>query len=222
MKRVALYTRVSTGEQTTANQRRELERVAKRCGWRIVATYSDNGSGAHGREKRPGFDRLLTAITRREVDLVAAWSVDRLARSLKHLLSFLEELQAKRCDLYLHTSGLDTSTPGGRALFQMLGVFSELERSMIRERVKAGLARARSEGVVLGRPRIPQEKEEQIRKALNRGLSVAVVARQVGCGRGTCDRVRRESLFKMRQQAGQRSQTHAVAVRNHKRWGGGR
>jgi DNA invertase Pin-like site-specific DNA recombinase len=121
--------------------------AAKRHGWDITATYRDEGiSGSKGREKRPGFDRLCKAIIRREIDMVAAWSVDRLGRSLQDLVGFLAELQASRCELYLHQQGLDTSTPGGRALFGMLSVFADFERAMIVERTKAGLARARAQG----------------------------------------------------------------------------
>jgi Resolvase, N terminal domain len=135
-KRVALYLRVSTSEQTTRNQRRELHAVAERHGWHVVATYEDAGvSGAKGRDKRPGFDRLMMAVARREIDMMAAWSVDRLGRSLTDLLTFLTDLHAKGVDLFLHQQGLDTSTPSGGAMFQMLGVFAEFERAMIRERV---------------------------------------------------------------------------------------
>ena len=125
-KRVALYLRVSTGEQTTRNQRRELKAVAERHGWNVVAIFEDAGvSGAKGRDERPGFDRLMKAVARREIDLVAAWSVDRLGRSLTHLLTFLTDLHTKGVDLFLHQQGLDTTTPSGRAMFQMLGVFAE-------------------------------------------------------------------------------------------------
>jgi DNA invertase Pin-like site-specific DNA recombinase len=114
--------------------------------------FEDAGiSGAKGRDKRPGLDRLLKAVARRDVDMVAAWSIDRLGRSLIDLLDFLRELHAKGVDLFLHQQGLDTSTPSGRAMFQMLGVFAEFERSMIRERVMAGLSRAKADGILLGR-----------------------------------------------------------------------
>ena len=146
-KRVALYLRVSTSEQTTDNQRRELEAVAERHGWHVAAAFEDAGiSGAKGRELRPGLDSLMKAVARREIDMVAAWSVDRLGRSLTGLLELLTELHAKKVDLYLHQQGLDTSTPSGRAMFQMMGVFAEFERAMIRERVLAGLARAKQDG----------------------------------------------------------------------------
>jgi hypothetical protein len=105
-KRVALYLRVSTSEQTTRNQRRELHAVAERHGWLVVATFEDAGvSGAKGRDKLPGFDRLMMAVARREIDMVAAWSVDRLGRSLTDLLTFLTDLHAKGVDLFLHQPG---------------------------------------------------------------------------------------------------------------------
>ena len=152
MKHVGFYIRVSTDGQTTANQRRELEAVAARSGWEIVSIYEDAGiSGAKGRDKRPGFDRLIKDATARKIDMVAAWSVDRLGRSLQHLVGFLNELQALGCDLYLHHQALDTSTPSGRAMFQMCGVFAEFERAMIVGRVNAGLKRAKAQGVRLGR-----------------------------------------------------------------------
>ena len=151
-KRVGIYLRVSTDGQTTQNQRRELEAVAARSGWEVVAIYEDAGvSGSNGRDKRPGLDRLLNDATARRINLVASWSVDRLGRSLQHLVGFLNELQALNCHLYLHQQAIDTTTPSGRAMFQMCGVFAEFERSMIVERVNAGLARAKANGVRLGR-----------------------------------------------------------------------
>jgi DNA invertase Pin-like site-specific DNA recombinase len=162
MKRVGIYLRVSTGGQTTENQRRELEAAAARSGWQVVGVYEDAGiSGAKGRDKRPGFDRLLKDVTARKINMIAAWSVDRLGRNLQDLVGFLTELQAPGCDLYLHQQALDTSTPSGRAMFQMCGVFAEFERGMIRERVNAGLARAKERGTRLGRrPSSHQWKRE--------------------------------------------------------------
>ena len=113
----------------------------------MVAVFEDAGiSGAKGRNQRPALDALLKAVARREVDMVAAWSVDRLGRSLTDLLDLLRELHAKEVDLFLHQQGLDTSTPSGRAMFQVMGVFAEFERAMIRERVLVGLARAKEQG----------------------------------------------------------------------------
>src|SRR5262250_72259 len=167
MKRAVLYLRVSTVDQTTANQERELREVADRMGCEIVRVYKDHGiSGATSRDKRPQFDALCRDAAKREFDVVMAWSVDRLGRSLQDLVGFLSELHALRIDLYLHQQGIDTTTPAGKALFQMMGVFAEFERSMIQERVRAGLRRAKAEGKQLGRPRIDAEVEQRIREAL--------------------------------------------------------
>ena len=139
----------------TANQERELREIASRMGCEIVKVYRDHGiSGAKGRDKRPAFDKLCRDAARREFDMVMAWSVDRLGRSLQDLVGFLSELHALKIDLFLRQQGLDTTTPAGKAMFQMMGVFAEFERAIIQERVRAGLARARSEGKRLGRPPI--------------------------------------------------------------------
>ena len=151
-RRVGIYLRVSTDGQTTKNQRRELEAVAARSGWEVVGIYEDAGiSGAKGRDKRPGFDRLLKDATARKINMIAAWSVDRLGRSLQDLVGFLGELQAVGCHLYLHQQAIDTTTPSGKAMFQMCGVFAEFERAIMVERVNSGLARAKAKGVKLGR-----------------------------------------------------------------------
>ena len=199
-KRVALYLRVSTNEQSTRNQRRELCGVAERHGWNVVATYEDAGlSGGKGRENRPGFDALMMAVARREIDMVAAWSVDRLGRSLMDVLAFLRDLHAKKVDLFLHQQGLDTSTPSGRAMFQMLGVFAEFERAMIRERVMAGLARARADGKQLGRRPVEQSQARKVKAALalrSQGIGIRRIAREVRLGVGTVLRIvsRQEAL----------------------------
>src|SRR3981189_2341085 len=165
MKRVALYNRVSTSKQATDNQRRELSAVAERSGWEICKISEDARiSGAKGRDKRPGLDAMLRAVNAREFDMVAAWSVDRLGRSLTDLLSILQQLHDKGVDLFLHQQGLDTSTTAGKAMFQMCGVFAEFERGIIKERINAGLARAKAEGTTLGRPRVEASVEKRIRK----------------------------------------------------------
>ena len=138
--------------------------VAERHGWAVVRTFEDAGiSGAKSRDGRPGLVALMKAVARREIDMVAAWSVDRLGRSLTDLLELLREMHSKGVDLFLHQQGLDTSTPGGRAMFQMMGVFAEFERAMLRERVVSGLARARENGTRLGRPKLAADKEQAIR-----------------------------------------------------------
>jgi DNA invertase Pin-like site-specific DNA recombinase len=192
-KRVALYVRVSTDGQTVENQLRELEGVAERHGWAVVEVFRDEGISGY-RADRPGYKALKRAIARKQVDLVAAWSVDRLGRSLQELVTLLGELRAKGVDLYLHQQGLDTSTPAGKAMFQMLGVFAEFERSMIVERVRAGLRRARAQGKTLGRPRVGEKVEAAIRRALATGRGVHSTARLVGVGSGTVRRVRRAHL----------------------------
>lgn len=188
--RVALYLRVSTKEQTTENQSRELEAVAKRSGWSVVGVYEDAGiSGANGREKRPAFDKLLTDASRREFDMIAAWSVDRLGRSLQNLVTFLEEIQALGVNLYLHQQGLDTTTPTGRAMFGMCSVFAEFERAIIKERINAGLERARASGKALGRKAGPSKKRQKrqtdILKLHREGCSIRAIAKAVKMSPGT-------------------------------------
>lgn len=187
MKRVALYLRVSTDGQTTENQRRELMQVAERAGWQVVEVYEDAGiSGAKGRAECPAFDRLHKDAVRRRFDLVMAWSVDRLGRSLSDLLRFLEELRGAGMGLYLHKQALDTTTPSGKMMFQMLGVFAEFERSLIQERVRAGLARAKAEGTRLGRPSVVDARKLKIiREGKKAGLSVRKIAAKAGLSVGT-------------------------------------
>src|ERR1700693_4136908 len=179
-RRAALYVRVSTSDrgQTVENQLAPLQEAAGRLGWTVVAIFRDEGiSGSQGRRNRPGLDALLKGVARREFDIVAAWSVCRLGRSLSDLIGLLGELRSRDIDLYLHQQALDTSTPSGRALFGMLGVFSEFERAMIRDRVLAGLDRARSSGKRLGRPRMAPIKIDRIRRALDWGRGMRATAR---------------------------------------------
>jgi DNA invertase Pin-like site-specific DNA recombinase len=149
-------------------------------------------SGTKGREKRPAFDALHRDAARRQFDVVMAWSVDRLGRSLQDLVGFLYELHAANVDLFLHQQRLDTTTPAGKAMFQMLGVFAEFERSIIQERVRAGLRRAVDEGKQLGRPKIAPALEKRIQALLRTGKGMLAVAKVVGVGSGTVQRVARE------------------------------
>ena len=193
IKRVALYVRVSTDHQSVRNQEIELQAVAERHGWTVVTVFKDQGiSGAKGRDQRPGLDKLLQAVARKEFDLVAAWSVDRLGRSLIDLVGILQEFHAKHVDLYLHQQGIDTTTPAGKAMFQMMGVFAEFERSMIHERVMVGLARARAEGTQLGRPAKVAGNAAMVkalRAARGAGKSIRTIAREQGVGIGTVSRL---------------------------------
>jgi DNA invertase Pin-like site-specific DNA recombinase len=194
MRRAVFYLRVSTIDQTTANQERELREIAARMGREVVKVYKDHGiSGTKGRDKRPAFDAMCRDASRRQFDVVMAWSVDRLGRSLQDLVGFLSELHALGIDLFLHQQGLDTTTPAGKAMFQMMGVFAEFERAMIQERVRAGLARARSEGKRLGRPPIPAKTESAIRAALAEPgrPGVRKIAARFGVDPGTVQRISR-------------------------------
>jgi DNA invertase Pin-like site-specific DNA recombinase len=193
MKRVAIYLRVSTDKQTTNNQRRELEAVAERSGWEVVKVYQDAGiSGAKGRDQRPGLDAMMKAVNAKDFDMVASWSVDRLGRSLTDLLSILQGLHDKGVGLFLHQQGLDTSTTAGKAMFQMLGVFAEFERGIIRERVNAGLARARANGVKLGRRRVKPSVEAQIVALRDKGYGILKIGKKLGIGTSVVQRVFKE------------------------------
>ena len=196
MKRVAIYLRVSTSKQDTDNQRRELLAVAARSGWDVVRVYEDAGiSGAKGRDKRPGLDAMLKAVNAREFDMVAAWSVDRVGRSLTDLLGILQSLHDKGTDLFLHQQGLDTSTVAGKAMFQMLGVFAEFERGIIRERINAGLARAKENGTKLGRRSVRPSVEARIRELKAGGMGILKIGRTVGVGTSVVQRVVATSLI---------------------------
>jgi DNA invertase Pin-like site-specific DNA recombinase len=162
--------------------------------WEIVGEYSDRGvSGVKGRKDRPRLDALLKGVSRKEFDLVAAWSVDRLGRSLIDLVSLLQELHATGVDLYLHQQGLNTRTPAGKALFGMMGVFAEFERSMIQERIRAGLAKARAKGTrsgnPIGRPPVGEAVEHSIRRLRSEGLGMVKIAESLGCGVSVVQRV---------------------------------
>jgi len=194
MKRVAIYSRVSTDGQTVDNQTIELLAVADRLGWEVVEIFSDNGiSGAKGHEKRAAFDALCKGTVRRDFDVIMVWSVDRLGRSLQHLLTFLGEIHSKGVDLYLHQQGIDTTTPAGKAMFQMMGVFAEFERTMIQERVKAGLSRAKAQGKTLGRPKVTGKVEKAVLTARAEGTGKRKIARQLGIGVSTVNRILSEA-----------------------------
>jgi DNA invertase Pin-like site-specific DNA recombinase len=192
-KRVAIYLRVGKSKQDTENQLRELSAVADRSGWEIWKVYEDAGiSGAKGRDKRPGLDEMMNAVNAKQFDLVAAWSVDRLGRSLTHLLDILQALQDKGVDLFLHQQGLDTSTTAGKAMFQMCGVFAEFERVIIRERINAGLARAKANGTKLGRRRVEPAVEARILELKASGDGMLKIGKKLGIGTSVVQRVFRQ------------------------------
>jgi DNA invertase Pin-like site-specific DNA recombinase len=193
VKQAAIYVRVSTDGQTVENQTRELCQIAERRGWQVVETYSDVGiSGGKARDKRPGLDRMLNDASRRKFDVVMAWSIDRLGRSLIDLLATVQNLEACGVDLYLDQQSIDTTTPTGKLMFQVTGAFAEFERSMIRQRVRLGLKRAVAQGKHLGRPPITVELERKAQRALRKGTGILKVAKLVGLGTGTVHRIKRE------------------------------
>ena len=149
-----------------------------------MGVYTNEGvSGKHGRDKRPQFDELMKDATRKKFDLIMSWDVSRLGRFLKHLVEFMEDIQSKNIDLYLHANGLDSSTSSGRAMFGMLSVFSSFERELISERVKSGLERAKANGKKLGRPsNMNDGLRSSIRLLRERGLGIKKIARELGVG----------------------------------------
>ena len=183
-KSVAIYCRVSTNQQSVENQLLGLQNVAERNNWEVVGIYTDLGiSGKHGRDKRPQFDELMKDAVRRKFDLIMSWDVSRLGRATKHLVEFMEDIQFKNIDLYLHANNLDSTTSFGRAMFGMLSVFSSFEREMISERVKSGLQRAKSEGKKLGRPsNMNDGLRSSIKLLRERGLGIKKIARELGVG----------------------------------------
>jgi DNA invertase Pin-like site-specific DNA recombinase len=194
-KRAAIYLRVSTDKQTIENQLRELRQIAERRGWQVVEQYSDAGiGGAKGRDQRPGLDQMLKDAQRRHFDVVMAWAIDRLGRSLLDLLGTIQTLEACGVDLYLDQQALDTTTPAGRLMFQVTGAFAEFERSMIRQRINAGLKRAIEQGKRLGRPKIGIVVEKRIQNQLQAVKGILKVAKECGVGSGTVQRIAREML----------------------------
>jgi DNA invertase Pin-like site-specific DNA recombinase len=194
--KAAIYLRVSTVGQTVENQRRELEAAAATRGWQVVAVYSDAGiSGAKGREERPQLDLMLKDAVRGKFSVVMAWAVDRLGRSLPDLVGTMQELHGAKVDLFLLKQALDTTTPTGRAMFGMLGVFAEFERAIIQGRVKAGMERAkispRKGAKAIGRPKLDAKTEAAIRARLAEGAGMLKVAAEIGVGSGTVQRIKR-------------------------------
>jgi len=177
--RAALYCRVSTAEQNPANQELELRKACESRNWDVHEVYTDVISGA--KSKRPALDRLMQAVKNGDIDVICAWDVSRLGRSLQHLISLLSDIHGSEVDLYLHQNKINTATPSGKAMFSMMGVFAEFERSMIQERVKAGLERAKADGKRLGRPPVlAPTVVQEIRNLRLQGLSARKVAQRTG------------------------------------------
>ena len=193
-RRAALYLRVSTDKQTVENQEIQLRQVAERRGWEVVEVYDDAGiSGSKGRADRPGLDQMLNDATRRHFNIVLVWAIDRLGRSLIDLLGTIQHLEAVAVDLYIDQQSIDTSTPMGKLIFSVCGAFAQFERSMIQQRIHAGLQRARVQGKTLGRPKVDEATQAAIRQSLEQGIGIKKTAATLGCGIGTVIRVRNEA-----------------------------
>ena len=186
-KRVAIYARVSTVHQTVENQFQELREVAQRNGWQIVAEFSDTGiSGRKGRDKRPAFDDLLKRATRREFDLIMVWAIDRLGRSIQHLVGFMNDIQSLNVDLYVHQQAIDTTTPSGRMTFSIFSALGEYERELMRERIMAGQRRARSQGVKIGRPsKMNDAVRTSVQLLRGNGMAIREISKRLEIGVGT-------------------------------------
>lgn len=186
-KKIAIYARVSTDKQTCENQLIELRATAERMGYEIVSEYLDEGiSGTKSRQDRPALNAMMKSATQRKFDLVMCWSIDRLGRSLQHLVEILNELQSLKVDLMFLQQGLDTSSASGRMMFSVFGALAEFERNLIRERVIAGQQRAKASGVKLGRP---SKMNDGMRNAIQilreKGMGIKQIAKQLGVGIGT-------------------------------------
>jgi len=191
MTKCAIYSRVSTDDQTVENQLMVLRETAERKGLTVVAEFNDEGiSGAKGRDKRTGFDNIIKGAVKKDFDTILVWSVDRLGRSLQDLVSFLNEIHSVGCDLYIHQSGIDSSTPTGKMMFQMVGCFAEYERSMIRARVLAGQKRAKAQGKHIGRPtNLNEGLIHSIKYMKEQGIGIRKIAKDLSVGVGTVYKV---------------------------------
>ena len=189
--KAVIYARVSTIHQTTQNQLLELRAVAERMGWEIVTELTDNGiSGAKGRESRPALDQLHQMLQRREIDVVMTWSIDRLGRSIQNLVALMSDIQSAKVDLYVHQQAINTQTARGRMVFGIFASLAEFEREMIRDRIHAGLARAKSEGKKLGRPsNVNPSVVTAVKLLKQNGHSNHHIARTLHIGVGTTSRL---------------------------------
>ena len=177
---VAIYTRVSTKTQDTQNQIAALEEYAARSGITIAHRFTDVGvSGAKSRSERQGLDDLLKAVVRKEVSRVLVWDISRLGRSLKDLLATLTEIHESGAELYIHNQGIDTSNTTGKMMFQLLGMFAEFEREIIRDRVVAGIEKAKSKGKRLGRPSVAPITKKHVIQMSDIGWSQTRIAKKL-------------------------------------------
>jgi DNA invertase Pin-like site-specific DNA recombinase len=186
IKRAALYLRVSSLDQHPQTQLYDLQQLASQRGYEIVKTYTDKISGAKAR--RPALDELLADARRRKFDVVVVWAFDRMARSVRHFLEVLDELNQLNVEFVSHRENIDTGGALGRAMIVIVGAIAELERNLITERVRAGMRRARLEGIVLGRKPLDIDRQALVRDRLS-GMPLTACARRYGVSRGTVVRL---------------------------------
>jgi DNA invertase Pin-like site-specific DNA recombinase len=188
-KRVGLYLRVSQADQTSDNQLLDLKRVADQRGWDIVETYVDHAVSGK-QERRPALDRLRQDAMHGKLDVVAAWSIDRLGRSLQHVVNLLHALDQQRVAIYLHQQQVDSTTTAGKAMLGMCAVFAEFEWNTTSDRIKAGVARAKAQGKQLGRPTsVTDATKQRIRDMAGKGTGKLKIAKTLGVGVSTVQRV---------------------------------
>ena len=179
MNRCAIYCRVSTADQSTQLQQRELEAFAKARGWTVAAVYTDKSTGTHS--NRLQLQGMIKAVRSRQVDIVLCWKLDRFFRSLKDLVVTLQEMTDLGVSFVSLKDQIDLTTPQGRLMVHLLAAFAEFEASLIRSRVKAGLENARKNGTQLGRP--PQVDPNKVFQLRAEGLSMSVIAKRLGCSK---------------------------------------
>ena len=191
VRKVAIYTRVSTLDQTIDNQLIELRDHCSKMGWEIVKEYADEGlSGTLSREKRPALNSLIKDAYRKRFDSVVCWDISRIGRSMKELVLFLSDMKDKGVGICSVRQGFDTSTSMGEIMFQFVGILSSWEKTMIRERTLAGLERAKSEGKTLGRRKVTNDTmTAKILELRTAKKSIREIASEVGVSRGTVSNV---------------------------------
>jgi len=183
--KVGIYVRVSTLQQTTENQLLELYEICERNDWSVVEEYNETVSGTKGVSDRSELNRMLQDASRKKFEKVVIWSVDRLGRSMKHLVMVLSQLKDLDVDIYSYKQGIDTSTTMGSSFFHMVGIFAELENNMRSERQKIGIKRALKDGIKFGRKDVMDEdKEYQIYQLRSKGKSIRSIAKEVGISVG--------------------------------------
>jgi DNA invertase Pin-like site-specific DNA recombinase len=191
--KVGLYGRVSTTDkgQDPELQLKDLRAYSKARGWKVFGEYVDKGeSGA--KDRRPELDRLMEDVRKRRIDIILVWRLDRLGRSLKHLILTLDELQSLGVGFISYSENLDLTSSTGRLMFQLLGAFAEFERNVIRERVKAGIQNAKSKGIRVGRrPLVDERILSMVRDRKDRGISIRNISKELGLSRAVVHRATR-------------------------------